>query len=164
MKRQDDLFSDRFTPTKVGFWHQPFHYEALIEGLSGDEAEALRYEYQLVMAGHRDILGRPCLCGDKTVTFPAAIRGGRPGAHDSLGSTISLVADLNHAADQLPILWRETEKVLPCRSELRPGAAACARPALARSPIWDASTRGRSWRTHWVGSVYVAGHAPNRPR
>jgi len=142
MKRQDDLFSERFTPIKVGFWHQPFHMLALIEGMAADEAEALRYEYTLVLAGYRDILGRPCLCGDKTVAFPAAVRGGRPGAHDSMGSTISLVADLSHAADQLPILWRETERIFAVQERTETwrrrarAVSAGQQPDLGRQHAW----------------------------
>jgi hypothetical protein len=84
VSRQQDLFDDQWSPLKVGFWSQPHHWAALAEGMSADEAEALRYEYNLCRAGHADALGRPCLCGDQTIRFPSAVRGGYSGGHDSL--------------------------------------------------------------------------------
>lgn len=111
MSRQHDLFDDQWTPLKVGFWCQPHHWAALVEGMSADEAEALRAEYSMCRAGHADALGRPCLCGDKTINWPAAVSGGSNRHGDSLASIWSLVADLKRAADELPIRWRETERV-----------------------------------------------------
>lgn len=110
MKRQQDLFDDQWSPTKVGFWLMPHHFTALLDGMGADEAEALRYEYQLVLNGERDSLGRPCLCS-KIEKFPAAVRGGMGGAHDSMGSIVGLVADLKRAADELPIRWKETQRI-----------------------------------------------------
>ncbi len=106
----DDLFSATVTPLKVSFWLMPFHWTALVLGLGGDEAEALRYEWQLIADGQRDLLGRPCLCST-IADFPQALMGGRGGAHDSLATLCGLKADLVRAADTLPLPWRATERI-----------------------------------------------------
>lgn len=120
-----DLFDETVTPLKVGFWSQPRHWlalEAMISSSrSADEAEALRYEFSLCLVGERDVLGRPCLC-DRIAKFPEAVHGGR-GLGDSTAAVIGLMSDLQRAADELPLRWRETQRVFVVQG---------------RGPVWRA--------------------------
>jgi hypothetical protein len=78
-----------------------------------------------------------------------------------MGSTISLVADLGHAADQVPILWREIEHVFVIqeRSEVwrrrMRAASAGQQPDLGRQHAWAIM----AW--HWDGPGSDAGHGPS---
>ncbi len=103
-------FCEHFPPLKCGFWSQPRHFFALAQGLSAEEAAALEYEYDLVQAGERDVLGRPCLCDSMGDARLHAV-GGFRGYGDSAADLIGLKVDLERAADILPLRWKATRRI-----------------------------------------------------
>lgn len=126
-----DLFDEGISPLKIAFWHAAVpqlgetradvewaapHYEALraacaTDSMSQDEMTALAYEWRLICAGRRDFMGRPCVCEDGGIKWPAAIRGGGGSGGDSRLGPIGLIADLERAADTLPIPWESTRRI-----------------------------------------------------
>ncbi len=109
-RHQHHPFCEHFPPLKCAFWSQPRHFFALAEGLSPEEAAALEYEYSLVVAGERDVLGRPCLCdvmGDSRVHAVGGFRG----YGDSTADLVGLKVDLERAADILPLRWKATRRI-----------------------------------------------------
>lgn len=99
-----------FLPVTVAFWHQPFHWAALADGLSPEEAAALEDEFGRVLAGERDLLGRPCLCDRMGEARIHAVRGRGGNASWALEVT-SIRVDLERAATLLPISWHGTRRV-----------------------------------------------------
>lgn len=121
-----DLFDEHMSPLKIAFWHiqlpplgaadeiVPLHYLALRTAADGDshsqdETTSLSYEWRLILAGRRDLFGRPCLCRHD-IKWPEASRGGDKRG-DSRSALVGLLADLERAADSLPIPWTVTREI-----------------------------------------------------
>lgn len=111
------LFDDVYPPGLIAFYLA--HWQELRElslGMSAsDTAEYLRREWELIQSRRSDSF-RPlaqrrkvCLC-DEAHEWTATPRGGG-GLGDAAGRTRRLLADLEQAADTLPVPWQATERV-----------------------------------------------------
>jgi hypothetical protein len=97
------------------------HYSvllAIIGGRSADEAEGLSYCHdRVVNDGARSASGRWCVCLSEVAPATAESRG-RGG--DGVAALLCVKADLEYAADSLPISWSTTQRVF--ETQQRAGA------------------------------------------
>ncbi len=125
-KHQHGPFCGHYTAAAVRWWlarspredegkRQDYytHFGALLDlggGRSMDDTEALDWCYRAtVLAGGGDMHGNLCIC----------LRGDPPSAGEARGSIggdgsaalTATIADLDHAADELPICWSTTQQI-----------------------------------------------------
>lgn len=114
-RHQHGAFCEHYPPLKVRWWSHEPHMETLNTliggGRSAEESEALDYCFRRVYYdGARDpIHGFPCVCLREVAPSVGEARGSVGG--DGMSALLSIRADLDHAADTLPIRWRATRRI-----------------------------------------------------
>lgn len=120
IRHQHSAFCEHYPPLKVRWWSHAPHMQMLgalvAGGRSAEETEALDYCFRRVFYdGARDpIHGVPCICLREVAPSVGEARGSLGG--DGVSGLLSVLLDLEHAADGLPIRWRATRRILLAQS------------------------------------------------
>lgn len=158
-----DLFDEHMSPLKIAFWlartalwddapdaePTPVHYQALRTAADGDshsqnETTRLSYEWRLILSGRRDLFGRPCLCRHAVKWPEAPPGGGKRG--DSRAALVGLIADLERAADALPIGWSATREIFEIQGRGKTYAIRAAANAIFPLRLFDAEPEPKDER------------------